>query len=515
MTDVGSSAALRVALYLRVSTTRQAQHDVSIPDQRQQGEAWCAAHGYELVDTFVDAGVSATSDRRPEFQRLIEAASGRPAPFDTILVHSFSRFFRDHFELEFHIRKLARNGVKLISITQAVGDDPIHVMMRRVMTLFDEYQSRENGKHTLRAMKENARQGFWNGALPPIGYRIVEAEKRGAKVKKTLAIDPMHADTVRLIYRLALSGDGTTGPMGVKAIVGYLNDRRIFTRDGGRWGVGPIHVILTRTTYVGQHRFNRRGKDNVRKADDEVITVAVPPLIDQATFDAVQTLLRDRNPKTLVPHLISSPNMLTGLLHCAQCGGLMTMRTGKAGRYRYYACQKTARTDAVRCTGIAIPIDALDTLIARHMTARLLNRKRVEGILTMIFERRRALMARDGADRLDELNRCAEEAVLRLKRLRKGIEMGALDLEDPSLQERLACLRALQARTAEETASLQAELDRAGTVTVSASMLSAVIETAGQRLLERGDGFRRGYASALSAKIVAEADKVRIMCTQS
>lgn len=139
MTAVGSSAAQRVALYLRVSTTRQAQHDVSIPDQRQQGEAWCAAHGYELVDTFVDAGVSATSDRRPEFQRLIEAASGRPAPFDIILVHSFSRFFRDHFELEFHIRKLARNGVKLISITQAVGDDPMHVMMRRVMTLFDEY----------------------------------------------------------------------------------------------------------------------------------------------------------------------------------------------------------------------------------------------------------------------------------------------------------------------------------------------------------------------------------------
>jgi site-specific DNA recombinase len=37
------------------------------------------------------------------------------------------------------------------------------------MALFDEYQSKENAKHTLRAMKENARQGFWNGALPPIG----------------------------------------------------------------------------------------------------------------------------------------------------------------------------------------------------------------------------------------------------------------------------------------------------------------------------------------------------------
>ena len=60
-------------------------------------------------------------------------------------------------------------------------------------------------------MKENARQRYWNGALPPIGYRIVAAEQRGAKIKKKLEIDPIHADTVRLIYRLALNGDGDRG----------------------------------------------------------------------------------------------------------------------------------------------------------------------------------------------------------------------------------------------------------------------------------------------------------------
>ncbi len=32
---------LRAALYLRVSTARQAEHDVSIPDQRKQAEAYC------------------------------------------------------------------------------------------------------------------------------------------------------------------------------------------------------------------------------------------------------------------------------------------------------------------------------------------------------------------------------------------------------------------------------------------------------------------------------------------
>ena len=178
-----------------------------------------------------------------------------------------------------------------------MGDDPMHVMMRQIMALFDEYQSKENAKHVLRALKENARQGFWNGSLPPIGYRVVAAEQRGAKVKKKLEIDPLHADTVRLIYRLALEGDGTSGPMGVKNITAHLNRRRIFTRDGGRWGIGQVHRILTRTTYVGRHEFNKRGKTKELKPASEVVAVEVPPLIDQATFDAVQAHLRARNPE--------------------------------------------------------------------------------------------------------------------------------------------------------------------------------------------------------------------------
>ena len=42
-------------------------------------------------------------------------------------------------------------------------------MMRQIMALFDEYQSKENAKHVLRALKENARQGFGNGSPRPIG----------------------------------------------------------------------------------------------------------------------------------------------------------------------------------------------------------------------------------------------------------------------------------------------------------------------------------------------------------
>jgi site-specific DNA recombinase len=325
---------LRAALYLRVSTARQAEHDVSIPDQKRQGEAYCEARGYRLVETYVEPGASATNDRRPEFQRMIEAGTSKPAPFDVVVVHSFSRFFRDAFDMEFYVRKLAKNGVKLLSITQEMGDDPVHQMMRQIMALFDEYQSKENAKHVMRALKENARQGFWNGSLPPIGYRVVAAEQRGAKVKKKLEIDPLHADTVRLIYRLALEGDGTTGQMGVKKIVSYLNRNRIFTRDGGRWGIGQVHRILTRRTYVGEHEFNKRSKSKELKPVSEIVVVPVPPIIERETFDAVQGLLKARHPTVTPSALISGPTMLTGLIYCAKCSGAMTIRTGKGGRYR-------------------------------------------------------------------------------------------------------------------------------------------------------------------------------------
>src|ERR1700709_395306 len=82
----------RAALYLRVSTGRQAEHDLSIPDQRRQLQSYCTGKGISVVGEFVEAGASATDDRRPEFQRMMDAAAQKPAPFEYIIVHSFSRF---------------------------------------------------------------------------------------------------------------------------------------------------------------------------------------------------------------------------------------------------------------------------------------------------------------------------------------------------------------------------------------------------------------------------------------
>ncbi len=144
----------------------------------------------------------------------------------------------------------------------------MHVMMRQIMALFDEYQSKETAKHVLRAMRENARQGFWNGSLPPIGYRVVAAEQRGAKIKKKLELDPLHADTVRLMFRLSLHGNGTSGAMGVKAIATHSNRERIFTRGRalgfGRSPPDTDPLNLYRPSRVQQARQGERDTDRER-----------------------------------------------------------------------------------------------------------------------------------------------------------------------------------------------------------------------------------------------------------
>jgi len=501
---------LRAALYLRVSTVRQAEHDISIPDQRRQGEAYCTARGYQLVETYVEPGSTATNDRRPEFQRMIEAGTVKPAPFDIVLVHSFSRFFRDHFELEFYVRKLAKNGIKLVSITQEIGDDPMHVMMRQMMALFDEYQSKENGKHTLRAMKENARQGFWNGSRPPIGYRVVAAEQRGAKVKKKLEIDPLHADTVRLIYRLALEGDGTSGPMGVKNITTYLNARRIFTRDGGRWGIGQLHRVLTRTTYIGHHEFNKSSPKSGQKPAGEVVTAEVPPLIDQATFDAVQAHLRARNPRVTPARVVSGPTLLTGICFCAACGGAMTLRTGKGGRYRYYTCSIKARQGATGCKGRSIPMEKLDDLVAGHIADRLLQPERLEEVLASVLDRRQERAERR-REHIAELNQRAAEADLRLKRLYDAIESGVADLDDPALRDRIAGLKSTRDQAHTDAGRAAAALQSAGQQTITPAMVRTFAATARERIRIAGSGYRREHLRALAQRVEVADSEVRIM----
>jgi site-specific DNA recombinase len=509
------TAPVRAALYLRVSTGRQADNDLSIPDQRRQAKGYCTSRGWEIVADYVEPGVSATDDRRPEFQRMIDAATTKPLAFDTIVVHSFSRFFRDQFQLEFYVRRLAKSGVRLVSITQELGDDPMSNMIRQIMALFDEYQSKENAKHTLWAMKENARQGFWNGALPPIGYRIVEAaEQHGYRTKKTSEVDPIQAETVRMIFRLAREGDGTSGPMGVKKITKHLNAAGIRTRDGGRWGIGAVHKVLTRTTYIGRHQFNTKfWKTRERKPAAEIVEMAAPPIIDAAEFEAVQMLLKTRSPALTAPRIVSGPTLLTGICFCAACGMAMTLRTGKGGRYRYYTCSTKARQGETGCMGRTVPMEKFDTLVADHIERRLLQPARLEEVLSSVLDRREERAERR-TTHIAELRRRAAEVDAKLKRLYDAIENGVADLSDPMLKDRIAELKAVRDQAHTDAERAEDAIGRLGP-SITLQALKTFARQARKRMRTESGGYRRDHLRALAQRVEVDAKEVRIMGSKS
>jgi site-specific DNA recombinase len=501
--------AKRAALYLRVSTDRQAKADLSIPDQRRQALKFCASRGWEVAIEFVEPGASGTDDRRPELQRLLDMATAGSSPFEIVVVHSFSRFARDHFALEYHVRRLRKAGVRLVSITQDLGDDPMSVMVRQVFALFDEYQSKENAKHTLRAMQENARQGFWNGSKAPYGYAVVDAEQRGSKTKKRLAIDPVEAEVVRLMFKLFLQGDGTSGPMGVKSVTSWLNEHGYRTRVGARWGIGPLHQILTRATYKGMHRFNRKvWKTREAKPEAEQVAVAVDPIIDEATFDSVQAMLKAKNPRAMPPRVVTGPILLTGIATCASCSGGMTLRTGKSGRYRYYTCATCAQQGKAACKGRSIPMEKLDRLVTERLADQLLTPERVGKLLLGLMERQTA-KNEDYSVRLTALRAKLTDAEGRLGRLYAAIENGIADPSDATLKERVAAVKT--ERDIAQVAFDRAVAELRPNARITEDKIAAFVEVMRTNMLTGETPFRRAYIRSVIDQVEVDDTEIRII----
>ncbi len=425
---------MAVALYARVSTGKQAEKDLSIPDQLCQMREWCKGQGVAVAMEYVEPGASATDDRRPEFQRMIAEATLTPAPFEAIIVHSRSRFFRDLFQCLSYERTLKRAGVKVISITQRTSDDPAGEMASTIFSLFDEYQSKENGKHTLRAMKENARQGYFNGNKPPFGYRAVETEAKGRKgKKKRLEIDPAEAAIVRQVFDLYLHGHRGQC-FGEKGIATHLNGRGVTLR-GQKWTKNKVHTLLSNTTYRGEYVFNRTSnKTGEAKPELEWIKVAVEPIVDAGTFEQVRVRRATRTPEKVPPRIANSPTLLTGLLKCGCCGAGMTLATGKGGKYRYYKCQTRIAKGNSTCASQNIPMEKLDELVLHALADKVFTPVRLKA---MLAEAKKQLSSsRSGHDeQLSKLTRELNDLKVRSERLFEAVESGHLPL-DSALQER-------------------------------------------------------------------------------
>lgn len=508
-------ASKRAALYLRVSTGRQAENDVSLPSQRELTTRFCQTQGWSVVQEFVEPGASATDDRRAVFQKMLEEANGPNRRFDVICVHSFSRFYRNGAEMELAIRRLRKQGVEVISMTQPTGDDPSQQMMRQIIGIFDEYTSRENGKNVSRAMRESAKQGFWNGATPPLGYKIVEAERRGAKIKKRLAVDLGDAETVRLIFKLYAEGDGTSLPLGIKDVAKWLNSRGYRTRKGASFGIGPIHGILTNRCYAtGKWPYGVRNSSTGEKHDPaSIVEIEIPTLIPMALFEQVQARLSRNNPKVTPPRTVNGPNLLAGLAVCASGGGGM-VRTGTARgarSYTYYSCAGCQQKGKSVCKGRHIPTAKLDSLIVENVKDQLLTPERLTFVLQGLLERSTAKdMA--VAERRRSLEAKIAETNDKLTRLYRAIEEGIVDL-DSDLMARIGALK--NNRDITLTALERITHQAAARQDVTPERVEAFADLMRQKLDVGDVQARRSYLRTVISKIEIDDDRIRIIGEKS
>ena len=494
---------MHVALYARVSTTRQAENDLSIPDQLRQLNEWAKANGHLVVQEYVEPGASATDDKRPVFQKMIADAMIKPPAFEAIIIHSLSRFFRDGIEFGVYERKLAKNKVKVVSITQPTSDDAGGEMMRRIINLFDEHQSKENSKHVSRAMKENARQGYFNGSKPPFGYQAVATDRAASRgrSKKKLEINEAEAGIVRMAYDWYLHGlDGRV--MGCKEIVKHLTGKGLLMR-GSAWNISKTHKLLSDSLYMGDYFFNViDSKTGQKRPPDEWVKTAIPAIIDAATFERVRAKREERAPSKTPPRRVSSPTLLTGLLKCGICDHAMTLVTGKSGKYRYYKCASRHNQGNHACTSGNLPMEKLDALVLEQLAQKVFAPERLQVMMAELRKRTKSSKD-DQQERINELNRQIKKIEERQQRLLDAIETGTIEL-DETTQRRAQQLKAGREALFIELAGVRRDTSLPAVEYLKASQVDVFGKVLRQKLLAKGSPLAKSYLNILVDEIVVE-----------
>lgn len=497
------------AIYVRVSTSKQAERDLSIPDQVNQCKAWCEQRDIEVVEVFSEPGASALDEDRPIFQELIYKAKRADKPFDVVVVHSLSRFSRDTLHSELYVRELRKVGVELVSITQDVGQDAGGEFIRKMLNVFDEHQSRETAKHVHRAMCENARQGFWNGNKPPFGYTLKVTERRGNKDKKVLIIDEAEAAVVRLVFDLALGRSGR--PMGVKRIAVHLNERG-YLKKGHRWSVGSVHKVLTCPTYAGRHPFNRHDTRNKQpRPPSQWVWMEVPGIVDEATFNAVGAMLHERSPVKTPPRVVNTPTLLAGVACCGHCGSALVKNTGrgKGGEaYSYYVCSKRQKEGTLDCKGVRMRMDTLDEIVTTEVAKWVLEPGHLAELLDA-YIRSTADRAEAAQAKLAKLRHTHKETEAGLARLLALVEKGVMDAEDAILRERLAGLRFQRDELAREVGEHQKRL-ALGTPAITPEKVEALGHLLREKLFEGPVELRQAYARLLLSEVSVTRAEIKI-----
>ena len=373
---------MRVAVYARVSTARQAQAQ-TIEQQLDRLRAAVTGRGWELDDQHVyrDDGYSGASLGRPGLDRLRDHAA--LADLDVVLVTAPDRLARNYVHQVLLLEELARCGCRVEFLDRPMSTDPHDQLLLQIRGAVAEYERTLIAERMRRGRLAKLRAGVllpWT--RPPFGYRLDPERPRDPAAVR---VEPSEAALVVQMFGSYLEPRVTLYQLAKR-----LTDLGVATPTGKpRWNAASVRGILRNPAYAGRAQTNRTrvtparqrkspllpvgpGESHAPRPPEEWIEVPVPQIVSEETFAQVQAKL-DTNQQTAARNT-RHEYLLRALVSCGACRLGCLARQNPAG-YRYYLCR--GHTDALRaargqrCTARYIPAGRLDELVWADLRALL------------------------------------------------------------------------------------------------------------------------------------------------
>ena len=107
----------KVAIYVRVSTTNQAEEGYSIDEQKDKLKSYCQIKDWNVYKVYTDGGFSGSNTERPALEKLIKDAKNKK--FDTVLVYKLDRLSRSQKDTLYLIEEVfIKNGIEFLSLQE-------------------------------------------------------------------------------------------------------------------------------------------------------------------------------------------------------------------------------------------------------------------------------------------------------------------------------------------------------------------------------------------------------------
>ena len=303
---------IRVAAYARVSSGKDAMlHSLSA--QVSYYNNLIQNHpGWIFCGIYADEAVTGTKDSRDQFQKLL--ADCRAGMVDLVITKSISRFARNTVTLLQTVRELKNLGVDVYFEEQNIHSlSSDGELFLTILASYAQEESRSASENQKWRVRDKFRNGIpWSGTI--LGYRY------GAD---GYVIEPMEAETVRLIFESYLQG------MGLVSIAKLLNAQSRTSRYGRPWGKSSIMRVLRNSTYTGnlllqktysENHLTKRTRQNNGELPKYYIEDAHEAIIPLRQFNAVQEEIQRRAKKHYTPNATKKQYPFTRKLVCAGCG---------------------------------------------------------------------------------------------------------------------------------------------------------------------------------------------------